>query len=233
MLDEDKTKEQLIGELKELRRRLEKYEDPGFEDNRLRRAVEVSEEAFRSLYHKSLDVLLIVDDESGEIIEVNQTTQSILGYAEGDLVGEHFSILFLPDAELSVKEDFEKIKNYGTVFVQEFRRKDGSGVVMDLTATMLPWHGDSAILATMRDVTERVEAEREREKLISELQAALDKIKTLKGLLPICAHCKKVLNEEGDWQQVESYVTEHSKADFTHGLCPDCAQEHYSEFLNK
>jgi|GEM_PF-4002444 len=54
--------------------------------------------------------MVIVDDESGEILEVNQTTQSILGYAEGDLVGEHFSILFPPDAELSVKEDFEKIK---------------------------------------------------------------------------------------------------------------------------
>lgn len=78
------------------------------------------------------------------------------------------------------------------------------------------------------DITERKQAEEEREKLINELRDALNNIKTLRGLLPICAWCKKVRNDKGYWEQVETYVQEHSDAEFTHGMCPDC-----QESLNK
>jgi len=68
-----------------------------------------------------------------------------------------------------------------------------------------------------------------REKLINELQDALAKIRTLKGLIPICASCKKVRNDKGYWEQVEVYVRDHSEAEFTHGICPDCFQRLYPE----
>jgi len=61
-----------------------------------------------------------------------------------------------------------------------------------------------------------------REKLINELQEALAKIRTLKGLIPICASCKKVRDDKGYWQQVEVYIRDHSEAEFTHGICPGC-----------
>jgi HAMP domain-containing protein len=60
------------------------------------------------------------------------------------------------------------------------------------------------------------------EKLIKELQEALSKIKTLEGMIPICAWCKKVRDDKGYWQQVEVYVSRHTKADFSHGMCPGC-----------
>jgi K+-sensing histidine kinase KdpD len=63
-------------------------------------------------------------------------------------------------------------------------------------------------------------------KLNTELQAALAEVKQLSGLLPICAWCKRIRNNEGDWQQIEEYITVHSEADFTHGICPDCARKH-------
>jgi PleD family two-component response regulator len=63
------------------------------------------------------------------------------------------------------------------------------------------------------------------------LQQALDSVKTLRGLIPICANCKKVRSDRGYWQQVEVYVQEHSDARFSHGICPDCMQELYSEYL--
>lgn len=229
MQDENKTNEELTKELNYMRERLANCEVSENEIRQLRKTYDNSEKAFKSLFHKSLDVLIIVDDESGEILEVNETARSILGYTEKDLIGEHFSILFPPETELSVKENLEKVKVYGTVFVLDFRRSDGSQCVVDLTATMFPWYGDSAILVTIRDVTERVQAEREREKLIVELQEAMERITTLKGLLPICAHCKNILNEDGHWQQVEAYVTDHSKAQFSHGICPDCVEKHYPE----
>jgi hypothetical protein len=73
----------------------------------------------------------------------------------------------------------------------------------------------------------------EKEKMIVELQEATEKIKILRGFLPICSHCKKIRDDEGYWQQMEKYVSEHSEARFSHGICPNCAKEHYSEFLDE
>jgi AmiR/NasT family two-component response regulator len=67
-------------------------------------------------------------------------------------------------------------------------------------------------------------------RLNAELQAALAEVKTLSGLLPICASCKKIRDDQGYWQQVEVYICDHSEAEFSHGLCPDCAQKLYPEF---
>jgi K+-sensing histidine kinase KdpD len=67
------------------------------------------------------------------------------------------------------------------------------------------------------------QAKRERERLVSELQAALREVKTLSGLLPICTHCKKIRDDKGYWSQIELYIRDHSNADFTHGICPECA----------
>jgi ligand-binding sensor domain-containing protein len=63
-----------------------------------------------------------------------------------------------------------------------------------------------------------------------ELSAALDHVKQLSGLLPICASCKKIRDDAGSWTQLESYISQHSEADFTHGICPECAHEFYPEF---
>jgi hypothetical protein len=66
--------------------------------------------------------------------------------------------------------------------------------------------------------------------LIAELHAALDNIKTLKGMLPICSSCKKIRDDKGYWSQIEAYVSEHSEAEFTHSICPDCARKLYPEY---
>jgi hypothetical protein len=70
----------------------------------------------------------------------------------------------------------------------------------------------------------------EQKKLIAELQDALANVKTLKGLLPICASCKKVRDDKGYWHQVEVYVRDRSEAEFTHGICPECEAKYYEQF---
>ena len=75
----------------------------------------------------------------------------------------------------------------------------------------------------------RQEMERERDKLLNDLQKALFKIKTLEGILPICAHCKRIRDKDGKWHEVSDYIEEHSRAEFTHGICPDCAARIYSQ----
>ena len=82
----------------------------------------------------------------------------------------------------------------------------------------------------LRHERERDRANAEREKVIAELQDALDHIKTLRGIIPICANCKKIRDDDGFWSQVEVYVRAHSEAEFTHGLCPDCVEELYPDY---
>jgi DNA-binding response OmpR family regulator len=67
---------------------------------------------------------------------------------------------------------------------------------------------------------------------VKRLQAALAEIRTLQGIIPICTHCKRIRNDTGFWQQVEIYIQEHSRADFSHGICPSCLEQHYREFAD-
>jgi hypothetical protein len=80
------------------------------------------------------------------------------------------------------------------------------------------------------EINERKRAHKERERLITELQDALANIKVLRGLLPICSHCKKIRGDEGDWHAVEVFVRDHSEADFSHSICPECLNKMYPEF---
>ncbi len=70
-------------------------------------------------------------------------------------------------------------------------------------------------------------------RLFGELQEALGQVKRLSGLLPICATCKKILDDKGYWNEIEPYICEHSEADFSHGICPECAEKYYPDFFNK
>jgi len=72
------------------------------------------------------------------------------------------------------------------------------------------------------EITERIHAEGEKEKLIKKLQKALEEIKTLQGIIPICSYCKKIRDDKGAWDIIEAYICKHSEAQFSHGICPEC-----------
>jgi response regulator RpfG family c-di-GMP phosphodiesterase len=81
-----------------------------------------------------------------------------------------------------------------------------------------------------------LEKEKQQEELIKKLQDALAEIKTLKGFIPICAACKKIRDDDGYWDQLEAYISKHTDAIFSHGLCPECAERYLAEaekFLKK
>ncbi|MGO9411868.1 MAG: histidine kinase N-terminal 7TM domain-containing protein [Spirochaetia bacterium] len=84
-------------------------------------------------------------------------------------------------------------------------------------------------LLLVRNITERRRAEKEREKLIAELSAALANIKKLSGLLPVCASCKKIRDDKGHWHQMETYMRDRAEVEFSHGLCPECMEKLYPD----
>ena len=81
----------------------------------------------------------------------------------------------------------------------------------------------------MEDITERKTGEADREKLILEIKEAISKVKQLSGFIPIWASCKKIRDDKGYWEQVEVYIRDHSEAEFSHGICPDCMKKLYPD----
>lgn len=101
------------------------------------------------------------------------------------------------------------------------------GILFSVSASLFAWSIESSRNQLEIRVRERTE---ELEKRNREVETALREIKTLRGLIPICATCKKIRNDEGLWERVEVYLEEHSEARFSHGLCKECARKVYLEF---
>lgn len=83
------------------------------------------------------------------------------------------------------------------------------------------------------EIENRKRVENEKQTLIEELQKALAEVRVLSGMLPICSFCKKIRDDEGYWQAIETYIRDHSSAEFSHGICNDCMKEHYPDIYEK
>ncbi|MCJ7578125.1 MAG: response regulator [candidate division Zixibacteria bacterium] len=89
------------------------------------------------------------------------------------------------------------------------------------------------LLARVRAGERVIQLERSLRQKNKEVSEALAQVKQLKGLLPICMFCKKIRNDENYWQKVEEYLAEHTGADFSHSICPECLEKHYSKYVKK
>jgi len=124
-------------------------------------ALRESEEKFRAISERSLDAILILDGEDGRILRANPAAEQALGYPVEALAGRHVSTLFPPEPSPPREVLLERLRVHGAAFEEQaFRRADGRTVPMDVTATVVPWDGGQAIVATLRDVSERTEAQR-------------------------------------------------------------------------
>ena len=129
-----------------------------------------------------------------------------------------------------------KIKNGLSQYVCEpSKEKDGKPQHFIVTAKpLLDAKGKvCGIVESFQDITERKLMESERERLIEELQKSLEQVKLLSGFIPICASCKQIRDDQGFWTQVESYISQHSEAKFSHGLCPDCVRKLYPDICDE
>jgi PAS domain S-box-containing protein len=202
------------------------------EHEKAEEALRESEEKYRNLFSYSLDAVYLSTKE-GKFIDFNQATVDLFGYSRDELFNLNITKLYAnPEDRPRFQREIEQkgaLKEYEV----KFRRKDGTEIDCLLTAT-LRFDKDKNIIGyqgIIRDITARKKMEEEREKLIAELQEALNKIKTLSGLVPICASCKKIRDDKGYWNQLESYIQEHTEAEFSHGLCPDCLKKLYPDIF--
>ena len=183
----------------------------------------------REALFTNIKEIVIVLDSQDRIIDMNTFAQS------------HFGFASVPIGKPSLKE-FQRWPQLLSFIAGRDKMNIEARCLsveqqqwFSLTKTYLGesysrWAGT---LIICRDITEQKLAQLERERLISYLQEALANIKKLSGLLPICSTCKKIRNDDGYWQQVEAYISEHTQAEFTHGICPDCAQKALAEYERK
>jgi PAS domain S-box-containing protein len=183
---------------------------------------------FRSVFTEgNMGIALIGVDLRLE--HANRALATMLGRTPAELVGTRIADLTHPDDTLSLDLAQKLFAGEIPAYRVEKRyfRKDGAIIWTHLTATAIRDAGGKPLfgLAMIEDITERRLYNLEREQLISRLQDALANVKTLSGLLPMCAWCKRIRDDQGSWSDVEHYVRHQTNADFTHGICPDCQEQ--------
>jgi PAS domain S-box-containing protein len=191
-----------------------------------------SEEKYNLFFRTSRDCVFMTSID-GRTIDMNDTAVELFGYASR----EELMRVKIPDLYANPEERKKHIRiiaehGYTKEMPIDLLRKDGT-IMHTLVTSVARYDRDGTVMGfqgTIRDITEHRRAEAEREKLIVDLQEALSKVKALSGLLPICASCKKIRDDNGYWTQIECYISSHSEADFSHGLCPECTKQLYPEY---
>jgi len=203
-------------------------------ENRLKQ----SEERYRALFDNANDAVFILRGD--QFIDCNQVALRMFGCTKDQLIGrppQVFSPLLQPDGSNSEQEAREKLKRARSDEFLRFDwthcRLDGTPFDAEVSLSAIKVGRETLTQAVVMDVTERKRTEQDRERLILELKQALTRIKTLGGLLPICACCKKIRDDQGYWTQIESYIRAHSDAEFSHSICPECAKKLYPEFVER
>jgi PAS domain S-box-containing protein len=189
-----------------------------------------------------------VIDIDGRVIAWNRAIAAVTGILPEDILGKGDYAYSLPFYEsprptlidLVLRRDERWEKEYLSieerdgllVACESFNPglTDGGRFLSATAARLYDAQGNVVgAIETFRDVTDAKLAEQERERLIAELREALAKVRALSGMLPISSSCKKIRDDKGYWNQIEKYIRDHSEAEFSHGICPECVKELYPD----
>jgi PAS domain S-box-containing protein len=201
-----------------------------------------SEEHLRSVMTAVPDPVVVYDIQ-GRVTYLNLAFTRVFGWSLSEVEGRRID--FVPEAHASetlarVEETIKK--GYCTGF--ETQRYTKEGLLIDVSISSARYRDETGeplgIIINLHDVSEFKRTRKELEKhqahleemvavRTSALEKSLSEIKTLSGLLPICAACKKIRDDKGYWNQLEKYIHEHSEAQFSHSICPECAKQLYSD----
>ena len=222
----------------DLLRQVRQFEKKIFEHKNAEAALRESESKFRSVAQSAKDAIILAD-KHGTIMFYNAAAQTMFGYTENEIVGRSVTILMPEEFKSSHSEGVKRAAAAGRPAINgktlETRAIDKKGREFPIELSFSTWQSDSEFFLTgiVRDISKRKQIEAERDQLIQSLQDSLAKLKTLSGLLPICASCKKIRDDKGYWNRIETYIQKHSEAEFSHGICPECARKLYPSYYEQ
>jgi PAS domain S-box-containing protein len=191
------------------------------------------EQLYRALFEKNISVMLLIDPQTGAIVDANPSACAFYGHSKQALTSLKITDINI----LSGADVFEEMQRAQSeerhYFNFRHRLADGSIRDVEVFSGPITVGGRPLLCSIVHDISARKAAEMERERLIQKLQQALSEVKTLRGFLPICAACKKIRDDKGYWNQIESYLRDHSEANFSHGICPQCARRLYPDIAKR
>lgn len=173
----------------------------------------------------AIDMLCLLGFD-GYFRRLNPAWEKTLGYTREELMSRPFLEFVHPDDRERTLRQNAAVRGGGQAlsFENRYLCKDGSFRWLRWNAA--PDAARQGIYSVARDVTESKRAAEEREELVRELQTALEEVRTLREILPICSYCRKIRDDENYWHTVESYISQHTATRFSHGICPSCMAAH-------
>ena len=197
-----------------------------------------SETKFRRVAESAKDAI-ITADSTGKITFCNTSAANLFGYPADEIIGQSLGIL--------MPQRFREAHERGMANVVAGRNsrligktvelfgitKDGNEFPVELSLSTWKSGDETFYTGMIRDISERKQHEKELNQLVSTLKASLAKVRQLSGLLPICASCKKIRDDQGYWNQIEEYIRHRSEAEFSHGICPDCSRKLYPQYYQQ
>jgi PAS domain S-box-containing protein len=193
-------------------------------------ALAESERKYRDLFENVSDFIYF-HDLKGHFIETNLASQKESGYTKEDLAGKNIRHILADKSDARFDEYMDEVigagKSEGLIKVVT---KTGEKRILEYrNSLVMDQKGPVGIRGCARDITERIDYENRLKQEKKKLEEALEHINTLSGLLPICATCKKIRDDKGYWNHLESYIEKHSDAAFSHSICPQCSDEIYGD----
>ncbi|MEQ2006685.1 MAG: response regulator [Limisphaerales bacterium] len=184
----------------------------------------------------SIGEAVIATDTGGGVCFMNSLAESITGLSQAQAVGRPLDQVMVLSAEVAPGGShgpYAEAMRKGLVIewagnTALFPRL-GPSTPIDYTATRIREEDGSVagVVVVFRDITPRRQMEEDRERLIRELRAAAENVRTLRGLLPVCASCKKIRDDHGYWQAVDAYIVKQGLGQVSHGMCPECIRKLY------
>ena len=172
--------------------------------------------------------LAAIDAKSPELILLDIMMPGMNGYEVCERLKKNEKTRDIPVIFITALDDVkDKIKAFAMGCVDYISKPFQEGEILARVKTQIRM---GRLRQDLRVKNQLLKAEtRKKDALILELQATIDKVKVLSGLLPICANCKKIRSDEGYWEQIESYIQAHTEAVFSHGICPGCMEALYGD----
>jgi PAS domain S-box-containing protein len=186
----------------------------------------------RALYHDLVDTsqdLIWMCDAEGRYTYLNPAWEEVLGYGLSDMLGRPYTDFIPPEWQGRERLLEERIVK-GALLPHMDSNGRQRQLVFNAKTILDPEGAPSGFRGSAYDITERNLLEHELSSKVSELETVLAKVKQLEGILPICMYCKKIRKDTRSWQQLETYISEHSEALFSHSVCPECEGHQRREY---